>query len=114
MSREDADHRHLLHAIALRCCAWRPPPAPRPSAQQVREAACSQLVNKERAKHGTSRSCRCNGNLVNAARAHSADMGEQQYFAHDSPTASTWSRASSADGYTARAISYWRAGENIS
>jgi uncharacterized protein YkwD len=69
-------------------------------------------VNKQRAKHGL-HALRLNAKLVDAARAHSTDMGEQKYFEHNSPDGETWSSRIVRYGYTREGCSYWKAGENI-
>jgi uncharacterized protein YkwD len=70
------------------------------------------LINKERAKRGLAQ-LRVNGRLVDAARGHSAEMGELKYFAHDSSTGERWSSRVVRYGYTRQGYDYWRAGENI-
>jgi uncharacterized protein YkwD len=69
-------------------------------------------VNKQRAKRGL-HALRINAKLVDAARAHSTDMGEQKYFEHNSPDGETWSSRIVRYGYTREGCSYWKAGENI-
>jgi uncharacterized protein YkwD len=70
------------------------------------------LVNKERAKRGLSQ-LRMNSKLVDSARAHSTEMGEQKYFSHDSPSGETWSSRIIRYGYTREGCRLWKAGENI-
>ena len=70
------------------------------------------LVNKERDRHGLA-ALRVNAKLVDSARAHSADMGEQKYFQHDSPAGETWSSRIIRYGYTDQGCSSWKAGEDI-
>ena len=70
------------------------------------------LVNKQRDRNGLA-ALRLNTKLVDSARAHSADMGEQKYFSHDSPNGETWSSRIVRYGYTPEGYSVWKAGENI-
>lgn len=67
------------------------------------------LINKERAKRGLVQ-LRVNGRLMESSRAHSVEMGELDYFSHDSlnPRGEDWSSRIIRYGYT-----YWKAGENI-
>ncbi len=51
--------------------------------------------------------------LVRAARAHSAEMGAQQYFDHDSYNGETFSRRLIRHGYRRAGYSYWKVGENL-
>jgi uncharacterized protein YkwD len=69
-------------------------------------------VNKQRAKRGL-HELRLNAKLVDSARAHSADMGEEKYFDHNSPDGETWSSRIVRYGYTREGCSYWKVGENI-
>ena len=70
------------------------------------------LVNKQRAKRGLV-ALRVNVKLVDAARAHSTEMGEHQYFSHASASGGAWSSRIIRYGYTREGYSYWKAGENI-
>lgn len=70
------------------------------------------LINKERAKRGLAQ-LRVNTRLVASARAHSADMGAQKYFGHDSPSGESWGSRIIRHGYTNQGCKYWKAGENI-
>lgn len=70
------------------------------------EARVVELTNQERAKAGCG-PLRVDQRLVNAARAHSADMAAKGYFSHTSPSGETpWDRMKKA-GYPASG------GENI-
>jgi uncharacterized protein YkwD len=69
-------------------------------------------INKQRAKRGLAK-LRVNGKLVTAARAHSADMGRNKYFDHNSPNGEKWSTRIVRHGYTRSGCRYWKAGENI-
>ena len=69
-------------------------------------------INKQRAKRGLAK-LRVNGKLVTAARTHSADMGQNKYFDHNSPNGEKWSRRIVRHGYTRTGCRYWKAGENI-
>ncbi len=70
------------------------------------------LVNKQRAKHHLKRLW-VNDKLMVAAREHSAEMGEKQYFAHDSKSGEKWSRRIIRCGYKRSGYRFWKAGENI-
>lgn len=76
------------------------------------EKQVATLVNKQRAKYGLA-ALRVNGRLVDAARAHSADMGARQYFSHDSASGEAWSSRIVSHGYTRSGYRFWKAGENI-
>jgi len=70
------------------------------------------LINKIRANRGLHKlyvkPC-----LVRAARAHSAEMGEEQYFDHDSYNGDSFTRRLIRNGYKRVGYSYWKVGENI-
>ena len=72
------------------------------------------LINKERAKRSLAQ-LRVNGKLITSSRAHSAEMGELDYFGHDSqnPQGESWSSRIVRYGYSRQGYSYWKAGENI-
>ena len=84
----------------------KPPPATGGGDTTTREDRVTVLVNQERATAGCG-PVRNDERLRRAARGHSRDMAERDYFSHDSLDGrSPWGRAEAA-GYT-RAI-----GENI-
>jgi uncharacterized protein YkwD len=70
------------------------------------------LVNQKRANHGLVK-LRVNAKLVSAARSHSTEMGNKQYFAHDSASGETFAHRLIRFGYTRSGYSSWSAGENI-
>jgi len=72
------------------------------------------LINKERTKRGL-RELRLNARLVNSSRGHSTDMGQSNYFGHDSqnPQGESWSSRIVRYGYSRQGYSYWKAGEDI-
>jgi uncharacterized protein YkwD len=70
------------------------------------------LVNRERAERHLAK-LTINTKLTNAARAHSTEMGLQQYFAHDSASGERWSRRIIRFGYTNKGYDYWKAGETL-
>lgn len=70
------------------------------------------LVNQKRAKHDLVK-LRVNAKLVDAARSHSTEMGDKQYFSHDSASGETFSNRIIRLGYTRSGYSYWAVGENI-
>lgn len=65
------------------------------------------LINKERARRDLPK-LRIHSRLVNAARGHSAEMGEAKYFDHDSADGERWSSRVVRYGYR-----FAKAGENI-
>jgi uncharacterized protein YkwD len=70
------------------------------------------LVNRERAKRGLAK-LSVNVSLVDAARAHSTEMGTRQYFSHDSAGGETFARRIIRYGYVRSGYSFWKVGENI-
>ena len=56
---------------------------------------------------------RVHAKLVTAAQGHSTDMGQQQYFAHNSSSGELWSTRLVRYGYTRSGFTYWKTGENI-
>jgi uncharacterized protein YkwD len=70
------------------------------------------LVNKKRAARGLAK-LRVNAKLVKASRSHSREMGNQQYFAHDSASGESFAGRLIRFGYTREGCSAWSAGENI-
>ncbi|MCO6004588.1 CAP domain-containing protein [Actinoallomurus purpureus] len=74
-------------------------PAKGGSAGASAESTAVSLTNAQRAAHGCS-ALRVDTRLRTAARNHSADMRERNYFEHDSPDGRTpWDRIKAA-GYT--------------
>jgi uncharacterized protein YkwD len=71
-----------------------------------------KAINQKRVKHGLPQ-VHVHAKLVTAAQSHSADMGQQQYFQHDSPGGETWSARLIRCGYSRSGYSRWRTGENI-
>jgi uncharacterized protein YkwD len=69
------------------------------------------LINRERTRRGMSR-LRLNSRLSKAARGHSTDMVRRHYFAHTSPTGSTFAERIRSTGYLGSARS-WTIGENL-
>lgn len=71
----------------------------KPDPRVAYESAVIKLTNAERADAGCD-ALRADSRLRTAAREHSTDMGENGYFAHDSPDGTTpWDRAADA-GYS--------------
>jgi uncharacterized protein YkwD len=89
-------------------------PAPAPASVRLNsyEKRIVALINKQRAKHHLAK-LRVNTRLVRAARSHSRDMGQRQYFAHNTLGAETWNQRLVKFGYTRSGCRVWRAGENI-
>jgi uncharacterized protein YkwD len=76
------------------------------------EKALVQAINRQRVKHGLMK-VRCNAKLVTASQGHSTDMGQQQYFAHNSLSGELWSSRLIRYGYTKTGYTFWKTGENI-
>ena len=102
----------LLVALAALLFASLPAAAPASVSLNSYEQQLLKCINHERAKRHLA-SLRVNAKLVDAARAHSADMGEKQYFDHNSASGETWSRRIVRLGYSRSGYRVWKAGENI-
>src|SRR5450759_2498060 len=102
----------LLVALAALLFASLPAAAPASVSLNSYEQQLVKRINKERAKFHLA-SLRVNAKLVDAARAHSADMGDRQYFDHNSPSGESWSQRIVRHGYTRQGYRVWKAGENI-
>jgi uncharacterized protein YkwD len=102
----------IIVLIAIACTLLLATPALAATALNNYEKQVVTLVNKQRAKYGLPQ-LRVNGRLVEAARVHSADMAQQNYFQHDSSSGETWSSRIVRCGYTRKGYRYWKAGENI-
>ena len=102
----------LLVALATLLFASLPAAAPAGVSLSSYEKQLVKYINKERSDRHLVK-LRVNARLVDAARAHSADMGEQQYFEHDSLSGETWSERLVNHGYTRKGYKSWKAGENI-
>lgn len=70
------------------------------------------LHNKTRADRGLPRLC-VHPKLTKAARAHSQEMLDKDYFSHDSYNGETSAERLKRFGYTPRGYSYYAIGENI-
>jgi uncharacterized protein YkwD len=102
----------LLAALATLVFASVPAAAPASVSLNSYEQQLVKYINKERTSRHLAK-LRVNAKLVDSARAHSADMGEQQYFDHNSPDGETWSQRIVRHGYTRDGYNTWKAGENI-
>jgi uncharacterized protein YkwD len=102
----------VIVLVAIACSLVLAAPALATTSLNSYEKQLLGLINKQRARHGLTQ-LRINDKLVDSARAHSADMGEQKYFSHDSSDGETWSSRIVRYGYKREGCSYWRAGENI-
>jgi uncharacterized protein YkwD len=71
-----------------------------------------KYVNQERAKAGLGK-LKVSAKLVQSARAHSTDMGENKYFEHDSLDGTAWGERIVDHGYKRDGYRVWKAGENI-
>src|SRR5665648_1056220 len=98
----------LLVALATLLFASLPAAAPASVSLNSYEQQLVKCINRERAKRGLVR-LRVNARLVNSAHSHAANMGERQFFSHNSPSGETWNRRIVRYGYTRkgyRAVSY--------
>ena len=112
VSREDAErHRHLLHRDRLRPVPGGPRRSPRSPSTPTR-SSCSRPSTSSAPSTASASSGSTPSSSTRPA-AHSADMGEQKYFEHNSPDGETWSSRIVRYGYTREGCSYWKAGENI-
>jgi uncharacterized protein YkwD len=102
----------VIFFVAIVCALFLAAPALAAVSLNSYEKQLVAAVNKQRAKRGLAQ-LRVNTKLVNAARAHSTEMGEQKYFAHNSLSGETWSSRIIRYGYTREGCSYWKVGENI-
>ena len=71
-----------------------------------------QLINEERTDRDLPK-LHVHDRLTAAAQAHSADMGERQYFEHDTMGGETWRKRLQSFGYAREDYDVWKAGENI-
>lgn len=91
-----------------------PPPKPKPPAPPKSPKAAGQagallsLTNAQRAKAGCD-PVRLDSRLNKAAQRHSADMADGGYFAHDTPSGTSFGEREIAAGYSAEKTG----GENI-
>jgi uncharacterized protein YkwD len=74
------------------------PSSPAPSGNAVFEAQVVDLVNQERAKVGC-QPLAVDGRLVAAARKHSSDMANRNYFSHTTPEGVDFATRISNEGY---------------
>jgi uncharacterized protein YkwD len=102
----------LLVALAAVLFASLPAAAPASVPLNSYEQQLVKCINHERTSRHLAK-LRVNAKLVDAARSHSADMGELQYFDHDSLSGETWSQRIVHHGYTREGYTTWKAGENI-
>ena len=102
----------LLVAMTALLCATVPATAPASVKLNSYEKQIMALVNKQRVNHHLAK-LRLNAELERAARFHSKDMGQRQYFEHDTLGVETWSQRLIDYGYTTKGCSSWGVGENI-
>ena len=102
----------LLVALTAVLFASLPAVAPAGVSLNSYEKLLVKRINHERTKRHMAK-LHVNDKLVDAARSHSADMGEKQYFEHDSLGGETWSERIVRHGYTREGYATWKAGENI-
>jgi uncharacterized protein YkwD len=101
----------LLVALAALLLATVPAASPAVTLNPY-EQQLVKLINQKRVKHGLAK-VRIHAKLVTAAQSHSTDMGQQQYFEHNSPTGETWDARIIRCGYRKSGFSVWMTGENI-
>lgn len=70
------------------------------------------LINAERSERGLAK-VSVNATLTKAARAHSREMGDKQYFSHNSYNGESFSKRLIRFGYTYKGYRYWKVGETI-
>ena len=70
------------------------------------------LINSERTQRHLAK-LTINSKLLAAARAHSTEMGELQYFSHDSYSGESFKERVISFGFTKKGYKIWKAGENI-
>ena len=102
----------LLVALAALLFASVPAAAPASVSLNSYEQQLLTCINHERTARHLAK-LRVNAKLVDSARSHSADMGERQYFEHDSPSGEKWSQRIVRHGYTREGYRMWKTGENI-
>lgn len=71
-----------------------------------------ELHNEARTQRGLEPLC-VNPTLTQAARAHSQDMIDKDYFAHTSPSGETLGGRLKRFGYTPEGYHFWKVGGNI-
>ena len=102
----------LLIAVAALLIAAIPAVSSASTQLSTYEQQLAKYVNQERAKAGLEK-LHVSAKLVNSARAHSTDMGENKYFEHDSTDGTTWAERIISHGYKRDGYRVWKAGENI-
>jgi uncharacterized protein YkwD len=117
--------RLIASGLALACALLAPGSAAAagPAACQSAEAAPAQVsertvvrstlcvLNAERARHGL-RPLRLDHRLARAARGHSEDMADRDYFDHTSPSGTSFVDRVRRAGYL-RGARRWQVAENI-
>jgi uncharacterized protein YkwD len=101
----------LLVALAALLLATIPAASPALTLNTY-EQQLVKAINQKRVKHHLAK-VRVRASLVTAAQSHSTEMGEQQYFAHNSPAGECWSARLVRCGYIRTGYSFWKAGEDI-
>ena len=76
------------------------------------ESRLVELHNEARTQRGLEPLC-VNPTLTEAARAHSKDMIEKDYFAHTSPSGGSLGERLKRFGYTPEGYRFWKVGGNI-
>jgi uncharacterized protein YkwD len=102
----------IVCVVALTCALLLPSVASAGTTLTKLEQQVVSLVNQKRANHGLVK-LRVNAKLQAAARSHSAEMGAQQYFSHNSASGESFSHRLIRFGYKRSGYSYWAVGENI-
>jgi uncharacterized protein YkwD len=102
----------LIVAVAVVVFATFAPSSLASTQLNTYEQQLVKAINQTRAKNHLCR-LRVHPNLVASARAHSADMGENNYFEHDSLDGTSFAVRIMAHGYRRGGYRVWRAGECI-
>lgn len=101
----------VLIAIAVLAVAVAPSTATAVTLNKY-EQQTLKLVNAERARFKLPK-LTVNAKLTIAARAHSTEMGMEQYFSHKSFSGESFKTRVLDFGYTRKGYKVWKAGENI-
>jgi len=89
-----------------------PQPAPTPTTVTKDEALLITLINQQRAKHHLA-PVKLNTCLMDASRAHSAEMAAKTYFTHNSRNGESFFRRLQRYGYKRTGYHLWMVGEDI-
>lgn len=100
-----------LGAVLAPALPARAASAAKPSLDPYEQQLVS-LINETRGAHHLA-ALTLNAALSDAARTHAAEMGQNQYFGHDSLDGTRFSARLIAGGYARKGYRVWRVGEDI-